>query len=533
MRRFTPGLLFLVAVTVAACKTNFDTGSGTDQTGIALDKTVIVYQANDAGSRASRLYAAATDASATHVLTRDPAASVAEYAVSPAGVDVAYRLTGDSATPDGLYIANVYTGTVAEITGRPGAPVRARSFAWSPSGTHIAYTGADDISSPGRLYIYGLATGRSVLVSPGGNAAHTLSALQATPDQLLWSPDGAALAYRSDYGSSELNAVAPDGTAYRKLSGTLVADGAVHDVISWSPDSSRIAYVAAQSALDTLELFATNFDGSGNTRLSPALDSGEEVLAAYWSPDSRNIALAVTRLSPAAATVLSGSSADGSHNWTIATNLLSSGAVDPAMVEWSPDSAYIAYLADHDGDGRSEYYSADVAGAAVFALSPAGSGRPPQSLAWAPTGNLVAYTLDAETAEKPELYTSSQTGGVTRVKISGTLPANASVRDFSWDPLGTALVYRVVDPDRIAVRIFDRSSNATVAIATASLAPLLIAPEWLSTTGQIAFVADLDTPDVGELYVADDSGNVTKISHPIDRSSPLTGEDIVSFALVP
>ena len=75
--------------------------------------------------------------------------------------------------------------------------------------------------------------------------------------------------------------------------------------------------------------------------------------------------------------------------------------------------------------------------------------------------------------------------------------------------------------------------NATTAVANFSRASVLIEPEWLPRTGKLVYAADADTTNVGELFVADANGTVHKISHRIDPSAPLTGEDVVSFELFP
>ena len=503
--------------------------------GIGLDKTVVVYATFAPSSGRSLLYAAASDDSAVHLLAPEQlsSASIEDYALSPAGTYIAYRTDPVGADRASLYIANVYTGEITNITGRAGGPDGADEYAWSPTGTHLAYTGGNDFVAPGRLYIYNRSTDQSLQVSPGEAAGHDLTSLEATPDRLEWSPNGLALAYRSNYGAVELNAIAPDGSDYRRLSGNTVAGGTVYDMIEWAPNSSRIAYLAAQDIPDVPEVYVTDFDGTANIQLSPVFSNPRESLAFYWSPDSQYLAMTIFGDANLSAVSLEGSAADGSHTWTIASNVTSDGVVDDLTVEWSPDSSYIAYLADRNGNGLWEFFSAAVPASGIYTLSDSGSGTwPESSLAWEPMSGLIAYRHDADVAEKSELYSVGPTGAA-QTKISGTLPADADVLDASWSMQGGVLAYRVSDSDGIELRMFDSTSNATITVANFSRASVLIEPDWLPRTRKLVYAADADTTNIGELFVADANGTVRKISHRIDPSVPLTGEDVVSFELFP
>ncbi|MFA7388155.1 MAG: hypothetical protein WCZ87_10905, partial [Thiohalobacteraceae bacterium] len=515
--RFVLALLALIA---AGCILENDE-SDADSNGPAIEpgKTVVVYQTFRPDTQRAQLYAAASDGSAVHLLAPDrlSSATIEAYALSPTGIYVAYRASAGGTEPERLYIANVYTGEITEITRRVGGPLGAGTFVWSPIGTHLAYTGGDVASSAGWLYLYDLPADRSLRVSPGETAAHNLSTLAATPDLLRWSPNGAALAYRSDYGTAELNAIAPDGSGYRRLSALPTSDTVVHDVVEWAPDSRRIFYVAEQDTPGAPELFVTNFDGSGNLQLSPAFPAGGEVQSAYWSPDSRFVAMAIAQDALGAQIRLWGSAADGSHAWDIASNIGANGAVDPAVIEWSPDASHIAYLADANGDGLSEFYSAAVPSGDLYLLSPASPGTSPEaSLAWDPQSTRLAFTQDTNTPGRFVLYTSDATGSV-RTGISGLPTADASVRDFVWtpagNPLGGALAYRVVTANNIALRVFETASNATTELTRFSRAPILIRPEWLPRSAQLAFVGDVYTPDVAELFISDPAGPIRTISH--------------------
>lgn len=544
MRILPTSSAVLLALMLAACNMGDNDYSGDndssdadggDDSGIALDKTVVVYATLTASSGRSMLYAAASDDSATHLLAPEPlsGASIEDYALSPSGTFVAYRTSPVSADRASLYIANVYTGEITQITGRAGGPDGADEYAWSPTGTHLAYTGGNDFVTTGRLYIYNRPSDQSQQVSPGEAAGHDLDSLVETPDRLEWSPNGAALAYRSNYGSIELNAIATQGTDYRRLSGPMVAGGAVADEIEWAPDSSRIAYLATQDSADLPELYVTDFDGTGNIRLSPTLPNTGESLAFYWSPDSQYVALAAIADVNSNTIALEGSAADGSLNWTIASDLSSSGSVDELSVEWAPDSAYIAYLADRDGNALWEFYAATLPASVIASLSGSGAGTWPESaLAWEPRSGLIAYHHDADVAEKFELYTADPTGAA-QTKISGTLRADADVMDAAWSTQGGMLAYRVGHSDGVELRIFDSTSNATTAVANFSHTELLHEPEWLPRSGELVYIADADTTDIDELFVADASGAARKISHRIDPNAPPSGEDVVSFELFP
>ena len=96
----------------------------------------------------------------------------------------------------------------------------------------------------------------------------------------LWSPDGARLAFTSDYHvrdgyDEELFVMNVDGTGVVQLT-----DNDSDIGWSWSPDGARVL-IFSLAGEPAAEVFIANADGSGIDRLA-----GHGVEAPAWSPDS-------------------------------------------------------------------------------------------------------------------------------------------------------------------------------------------------------------------------------------------------------
>ena len=116
------------------------------------------------------------------------------------------------------------------------------------------------------------------------------------------SPDKTRVAVWGDLetqGEEELFVISlVDGSAPVKVSGPLVAGGAVLSDFQWSPDSSRLAYRAIQYTDGVIELYSVLADGTGNAKVSGPLVAGGDVLFNFqWSPDSSRLAYKIGRAS--------------------------------------------------------------------------------------------------------------------------------------------------------------------------------------------------------------------------------------------
>lgn len=182
---------------------------------------------------------------------------------------------------------------------------------------------------------------------------------------LSWSPDGMTLAYveGSDlvYNLALVNA---DGTNRRHLLGT---SGTFLD-IAWSPDGTRLAYSLGRE-FNQSNIFVVNTDGTGSTKLTHNDEAGIYNRGPAWSPDSRYIAFESNRDGNEEIYVLSMPANFGetalSSTFRLTTN--SAADIDPT---WSPVSGggspegFIAFASDRDGNFeiyKTTWYSGDYA----------------------------------------------------------------------------------------------------------------------------------------------------------------------------
>lgn len=151
MRILPASTAVLLSLMLTACNMgdNDYSDDGVADSGIGLDKTVVVYETFAPSSGRSMLHAAASDGSAVHLLAPEQlsAASIEDYALSPAGTYVAYRTTPVGPDRARLYIANVslawepMSGLIAYRHERADADVLDAS--WSTQGGRLAYRVGD------------------------------------------------------------------------------------------------------------------------------------------------------------------------------------------------------------------------------------------------------------------------------------------------------------------------------------------------------------------------------------------------------
>ena len=270
---------------------------------------------------------------------------------------------------DGLFVMNADGSGITRLTdGAPGADL---GPAWSPDGRHIAFARFTSAgSSSGTYDIYtmnadGSGVTRLTDVLPGSSSG---SPYQGDDLGAQWSPDGTKIAFwggSTDAGSGDLFVTNADGTGVTRI---LELDyfglsNSQSDRVAWSPDGTRIAFPDGFGAI-----VVVNADGSAATRLTPRNDAYDSSPA--WSPDGTKIAFqrytscATTGgTQPCDVSTIYVMLADGSGP----TRLTDYASYWPA---WSPDGARLAFHGRRPGDGDGwDIYTMNADGTGVTRLT--------------------------------------------------------------------------------------------------------------------------------------------------------------------
>ncbi|MBA2702609.1 MAG: SBBP repeat-containing protein [Blastocatellia bacterium] len=203
---------------------------------------------------------------------------------SPDGSKIAFAREPAGVAAD-IYTMNADSSGVTRVT---NAPLQDLFPSWSPDGAQFTFTYGEcsgaDFTAPDVF----------VMDSNGANRTN----LTNTPpvDGISdWSPGGSTIAFvrgpSGDCSSAEeqgdIYAMDPDGTNQRIIANN--SDGETRP--AYSPDGSRIAYFRG-SASGPGFLYVMNADGTGQTKISPAVDIGGNPAKPTWSPDGTKIAFA-------------------------------------------------------------------------------------------------------------------------------------------------------------------------------------------------------------------------------------------------
>jgi TolB protein len=202
-----------------------------------------------------------------------------------------------------------------------------------------------------------------------------------------WSPDGDELvASLMGTNHSDLVRLSPDGDLKDRLTDNRgrvrLQDSDWARLGAWSPDSTRIAYGSDVRTFD-MALWVIDADGRNRRQVFAPPDYGGGIDRPSWSPDGREIAVAIWRNAPSQIETV-----NVANGRTRQVTTAAGGAYDPM---WSPDGEWIAYAA-REGNRHDIYLSRPDSSDHVQ-LTNSGRARMP---VWSPDSRWIAFLRLAE-----------------------------------------------------------------------------------------------------------------------------------------
>ncbi len=318
----------------------------------------------------------------------------------------AFEISPDSTSVVFLADANVGSGT-DDIYSVPidgsSVPVQLNSgaerpvtgFGITPNSSFAVFFGVDTLSGTAAVEVYssmiGTAASAAQLSDVGqGNSSGDVVAAEFSPDsaRVVYAGDGAADNVFQWYSVS-VNAASPGTDVQLSSALGFVSLGAI------SSDSSTLVYAGDDSTSGTMDLFSIPIAGGASIQLNPAMAG--------------------------------------------------SGAT---ALEISPDSNWVAYLADQDSAGVHEVYAAQtlLAGSGTRLNSAMAGNQFADSLTISDDSNTVVFEADQNTPGTSELFGAPLDAGATPTMLHGLVsPEDVGVFANLGTPIiGGRVVYPVI-----------------------------------------------------------------------------------------
>ena len=151
---------------------------------------------------------------------------------------------------------------------------------------------------------------------------------------------------------------------------------------------------------------------------------------------------------------------------------------------------------------------------------------------WSPDSSWIAYLADQLVSDKFELFTSTPDGDSNN-RISGVVADDADVREFKWAPSGGQVAYTANHKRLDAIDLFTGSKNGSGSpqLNSSGLTAdqQVLTFKWAPDSSGVGYIADQDTDTVEELFASQpDGGNNTLLSGTL-----VNGGDVLSFDWVP
>ncbi len=228
------------------------------------------------------------------------------------------------------------------------------------------------------------------VIQPDGSGRQQLTTSYEYNGDPVWSPTGDRIAFVRAIYESNSNVWLMTATGGQQQNVTNLAYPASAQSPAWAPDGTRLAYASTQGNTPNWELWVTNTDGTGKTRLTYDSASYTDSSGTYvsvgndsphWSWDGTKIAFVKTTRT---GSVVNADIYAMQANGTGAVKLTNSTASESGP-KWSPDGTKIAFarggeiwVMNANGTGQTQ----------LTALSTTTESQP----AWSPDGTRIVFT---------------------------------------------------------------------------------------------------------------------------------------------
>lgn len=219
-----------------------------------------------------------------------------------------------------LFVVDVDTMTIEDITEDLSSRTSEGTPTWAPTGDRIAYV-ADSNS------------GSSIYTWTADDGSHLQLTSEATDVDPSWSPDGNAVAFtRLEEEGGQLRADIWTVSADAESLVRLTSDPGYDAEPAWSPAGTEIAFISDRDG--SIDVYVMQSNGENQNPLTNI--SAEDIEGLAWSPDGSAIAFQAYR----------GGTWDvflvdvATSNVTV----LASSDDDEVSPSWSPDGLHVAYL---------------------------------------------------------------------------------------------------------------------------------------------------------------------------------------------
>jgi Tol biopolymer transport system component len=460
-----------------------------------------------------------------------------------------------------------------------------RRFDWAPDQTRLAYMA--DRNADGDVEL--------IVSTPDGTSSLVLSKDLAAGESVLdfeWSPDSRRLAFLGGdvAGAKSLYVAFSDGRVDAGGKTAIVVSGSAtstkfvqflpstafpntYGFFGWrpttDPSQQRIYYVADETTDGVFDLWVADPDAVASKVLvsdatgSVAFNSSFQlpISVVQWSPDGSHLAWIQDRNASTNFELFTWREGTPTSQRTSVSGPI--GALkDVLWFDWSPNSRYLAYLADQlsdqlfeifvvqDPDATSSGVKVSATGGSKVVFFNGGNGK--QVFQWEPsplTANpRLAYLADETTDSRYDLYVVDWDGSHHVGPLSNAIVAGGRVDEFEWAPDAHRIAYAAdetvdqtfklytVPPDGSGARVEVSSIGPTSSVRAHTLGENF---RWSPDSSHLAYVADQEIDGTWELFVTlDASSTSSRVSRDFAPASPgirdskfeFVGTDLLVYA---